>query len=178
MFVRIVVPLLVLAGTVPSVDAAPADHPSALLFLVRVIDRVPTKAQLTEAGAGPRGEALLRIASDRSLRRYARSRAAGMAGHFDAPQTRRALRRLVAESDDTEVRLQALVGITHLEGAGSRALLIGLLEHEHPELRAGAARGLVRIKAREAGSLIADRAQRESVPWVKSALQRLSAPRR
>jgi len=43
-------------------------HPARLLFLMRLIDQVPTKAQMIEAGAGENGEALIAIARDEMLR--------------------------------------------------------------------------------------------------------------
>ena len=153
-------------------QAAAGDHPDRLLLVLRLIDQVPTKAQLVEAGAGARGEALIRVADDRTLRRYTRVRAAGLLAHFDDAKTRGALRRLVQTSDDVEVRLQALVGLTYAERTAARPLLVKLLNDPNPHLRAAAGRGLVRIKAADRSAVIRARIEQETVPWVRSALHR------
>ena len=160
-------------GSVSIAQTSPTTrHSERLLLVLRLIDQVPTKDQLLAAGAGQNGEALLNIANDRTLKRYPRMRAAGLLAHFDSRQNRSALRRLVETSDDVEVRLQALVGLTHLEGANTEAFLVPLLDHANPHLRAGAARGLVRIKAVNRHAVLTARIQKESVPWVRSALSR------
>src|SRR5688572_21182046 len=81
-------------------------HPERLMFLMKLIDQVPTKAQLIEAGAGAQGEALVAIANDAMLPRYPRMRAAGALGMFE--EAKPALASIVEAGDDVEVRIQAL----------------------------------------------------------------------
>lgn len=124
------------------VDAS--DHPARLMFLMKLIDQVPTKAQLIEAGAGDHGEQLISIAFDRTQQRYPRMRAAGSLALFDGEASRAALTLLV-EDDDVEVSIQALVALVHLEGRAARPRLEALLKHPKAELRASASRQLARL---------------------------------
>ena len=121
------------------------DHPARLMFLMRLIDQVPTKAQLIEAGAGEDGAALISIANDRTLQRYPRMRAAGSLALFDSIASRAALAEIIEDGDDVEVKIQALVALVHLEGAAARPRLDALLQHQEPELRASALRQLARL---------------------------------
>lgn len=152
-------------------EAAPSDHRPELLALLRLIDQIPTKADLLRARITP--QALRAAAQDRSLHRYPRARAAGLLGHFDRNETREWLGQLVERSDDLEVRLQALVSLTRLKGHASQPRLTRLLSHPHPELRAAAARGLVRIEAPGLARQIERHLQIEPVPWVRTALRRV-----
>ena len=79
---------LVLSLSAAPVFAEEKDHSPKLMLLMRLIDQVPTKAQLIEAGAGLRGAALVAIANDTTLPRYPRMRAAGASGMFDRGQGR------------------------------------------------------------------------------------------
>ena len=119
------------------------NHPEQLMLLMKLIDQVPTKAQLIEAGSGDRGEALVAIANDAALPRYPRMRAAGALGMF--PEARPALAAIVENSDDVEVRIQALNSLVLIEKGEARPRLDALLLHAHPEMRAAAARQLSRL---------------------------------
>ena len=129
--------------------AAPAiaeayEHPARLMFLMKLIDQVPTKAQLIDAGAGDGGEQLISIALDRRQQRYPRMRAAGSLALFDGEASRAALATLI-EDEDVEVGIQALVAMVHLEGASARPRLTALLTHPNAALRASASRQLARL---------------------------------
>lgn len=157
-------------GLATQAYAHASEHRSEVLLILRLIDQIPTRVDLDRSGVRP--PELLAVAEDKALHRYVRARAAGMLGHFDEPGVRAAVRRLVTSSKDVEVRLQALVALTHLEGVASQTLLTELLEHPHPELRAAAFRGLVRIAAPNLSELIAHRLDVEAIPWVRSTLVR------
>ena len=125
--------------------SAPTDHPERLMLLMNLIDQVPTRAQMIEAGAGEHGEALVAIARDASLPRYPRMRAAGSLALFDTPESRAALGVILDQVEDQEVQIQALVALVHLEGARLTPRLQALKQHPNPELRAAAARQLDRL---------------------------------
>lgn len=136
----------------PAASADPGDHPEKLLLLMRLIDEVPTRAQMIEAGSGENGEALLAIARDASLPRYPRMRAAGSLALFESNESRIALAGLIDDPalGDHEVKIQALAALVHLEGAKIRPRLDAMRAgHPHPELRAAAARQLDRLSVRK-----------------------------
>jgi hypothetical protein len=135
---------LVLAAT-PAL-AEERDHPAKLMLLMRLIDQVPTKAQLLEAGAGEHGGALVAIARDTALQRYPRMRAAGALGMFK--EAKLALAAIVEQGDDVEVKIQALSALVHVEGAEARSRLNRLKLHAHPDLRAAALRQLSTLDSR------------------------------
>jgi len=170
--------LLLAVGLTVALPAAglAAEHPAKLLLLTKLIDQVPTKAQLVEAGAGAHGEALFAIAKDAELSRYPRARAASMLGHFDTDKGRDQLAALLDDPQvlDREVRIQALASLVALEKARAFDRLQGLLSDADPELRAAAVRNLGRIEHPQAkATLQAHLAQdREPVRWVRELTQR------
>lgn len=155
---------------------APEDHPAELLLLMRLIDQVPTRAQMDAAGAGRSGKALVAIARDRDLPRYPRIRAAGSLALFDTPASRQALAALLDDEaiEDPEVKIQALAALVHLEGTRTLPRLDDLLDHVHPELRAAAVRNLGRLDHPAARTALRARAEAnvEPVPWIERLLTR------
>src|SRR5688572_10495528 len=78
-----------------ALQAAEQAHPERLMLLLNLIDRSPSQAELIAAGGGEKGEALVRVAFDRSLALYPRMRAAGALGFFAGADVERALARIV-----------------------------------------------------------------------------------
>lgn len=150
--------------------AAPEDHPERLLFLLNLIDQVPNVAQLAEAGVDPTGRALYAVAADPSLPRYPRARAAGLLGRYASVEARGSLARLLTESNDLEVRVQAVAGLSYQEGAAALPRLKALLAEREPELRAAAIRGLQRINTPSARRLLEQHQKVETEGWVKATL--------
>jgi hypothetical protein len=125
------------------------DHPKELMLLMRLIDQIPTRAQLIEAGAGEKGEALVAVLADTTLARYPRMRAAGALGMFASVESRASLASAIDGDGDVEVRIQALASLVHLEGHAARPRLNALSSHAHPELRSAARRQLARLQQLE-----------------------------
>jgi HEAT repeat protein len=150
--------------------AAPEDHSDRLLFLLNLIDQVPDVAQLAEAGVDPNGQALFLVAADPSLPRYPRARAAGLLGRYANAQARGSLARLLTESNDLEVRVQAIAGLSFQEGAAALPRLQTLLGDREPELRAAAIRGLHRINTPSARRLLEQHRKVEPEVWVKATI--------
>src|SRR5690242_1011002 len=99
-----------------SAVAAERDHDQRVLQLVRLIDQAPTAADLSRAGAGDDGQALSRIARDRSLDRYARARAASLLALFPATPAELVLGSIAGDAtfDDVEVRIAAVAALSAL----------------------------------------------------------------
>lgn len=158
-----------------------AEHGERLLLLTKLIDQVPTKAQLVEAGAGAHGEALLAIAKDKDLPRYPRARAASMLGHFDSDKGRASLASLIDDPQilDREVKIQALASLVYLDGAKSFDRLSSMLQDPDPELRAAAVRNLGRIQHPGVQAALQARLADgvESVRWVKALTRRVAERR-
>lgn len=161
--------LALLLSSAPAV-AAPEAHSSRLLYLLNLIDQVPDAAQLAAAGVDAQGQALYAVAADRQLPRYPRARAAGLLGRYSGPASVAALSRLLAESDDLEVKVQAIAGLTHLEGNQALPRLQGLLADREPELRAAAIRGLRRLDTPAARTLLNQHRQVEKEAWIRASI--------
>lgn len=161
--------LALLFASTPAL-AAPEDHSARLLFLLNLIDQVPNVAQLAEAGVDPSGQALYAVAADASLPRYPRARAAGLLGRYPSVEARGALARLLTESNDLEVRVQAVAGLSYQEGAAALPRLQGLLQDREPELRAAAIRGLRRIDTPSARRVLEQHRRVEAEGWVKATI--------
>lgn len=166
---------LLVALLLPAAAQA-AEHPARLLLLTKLIDQVPTKAQLVEAGAGAHGEALYAIAADETLPRYPRARAASMLGHFDTPKARGRLADLLDDPRivDREVKIQALAALVRLEGPASLERLSDLSVHPDPELRAAAIRNLGRVEHPRVQAILQARLAEgaEPVRWVRELAAR------
>ena len=165
----------------PAGYAAPADHPERLLLLLNLIDQVPDRAQLVEAGADDAGAALERVARDAALPRYPRARAAGLLALFEHPEARARSAALVDDAavKDREVRIQALAALVHLEGPRAFARLSSLSRDPDPELRAAALRNLGRVEHPEKQALLHARLAEDGEPvaWIRDLARRaLTAP--
>lgn len=175
---KIITPLFALGLAVGASAAEAAEHPADLLLLTKLIDQVPSKAQLVAAGAGDNGEALFAIATDKGLTRYPRARAASMLGHFDSAKGRAQLKALLDSPEvvDREVKIQALSSLVYLDKAATFERLSGLLTHPDPQLRAAAVRNLGRIEhpgvQAALQARLADGA--EPVAWVRALTERIA----
>ncbi len=164
----LVLPLLL----VSSVAFANAD----LQHLLTHPEAQPTRAQWVDAGAGDKGQNLIEVAFDKKANRYARMRAVSALSHF--PEQKMKLAQLIQDKRvvDAEVRIQALTAYTFVAGAEALPLLESMSSDKQPELRAAAARNIVRISSPEADRLARAFLVRETEPWIKrsvvSALER------
>jgi HEAT repeat protein len=157
-----------------SVSGSALAAPPRLVEVLSMIDVVPTRAQLTAAGAGENGEVLVEIARDIAATSYVRSRAASALSLYDEPATRASLVSLIEDTklNDREVRIQAIAAYSVLEGRAALPKLALLLNDTEPQIRAAAVRGLVRTKSEEARALLQKRLQEENVPAIRSLITR------
>lgn len=147
--------------------AAHGDHPENLMFLVTLIDGVPTRAALDAAAAGDQGAGLVAIARDSSLPRYPRTRAAAMLGAYSGPRVAPALEGIIATADDIEVRIQAIASLAQTSGDGAIPRLEGLIQGKQPELSAASARALARMNTARARQVLS-----KHLPLMPPSLRR------
>lgn len=157
-------------------SAAPADHSDRLLLLLNLIDQVPDRAALLEAGADDAGEALTRVARDEALPRYPRMRAAGLLALFPSREAKARLAALVDDPavNDREVRIQGLAALVHLEGPAAFERLAAFARDPDPKLRASALRNLSRIEHPQKQALLQARLAEdgEQEPWIRDLATR------
>jgi HEAT repeat protein len=151
---------------------------NTLILLLSLLDVVPTKAQLVEAGAGQHGEVLAQVAMDQSVPRYARTRAASSLSMFDDEIARASLAALIDDPalDDPEVRIQAIAAYTVLERDRALPKLSLLAADRHPEIRAAAIRAAARLEHPDAKRLLAGRLNLENDAAVRALIERKLKP--
>lgn len=141
-------------------SAAPEDeYGPRLLLVLSAIDVVPTADQLRAAGAGVEGEVLAKIAVDRRVASYTRTRAASCLSLFGAEAAGRSLRAILDDRtlEDREVKIQAIAALSVVEGARALEKISPVLADRDPELRAAAVRAIARMPGERARVLLAAR---------------------
>ena len=162
-----------------SVAAAPADHPAALVQVLRAIDVVPTAPAL-EAAAAPIApeDALEAVALDGAMPLYERKRAASLLSVLPTPLAARHMATLARASIAVEVRATAVYTFVRSQAGPGPAeaealdLAEAALASDAPIVREAAVRGLRWVTAPAAEALVAAAEAAEQDPRVKAAIRR------
>ena len=161
--------------------ARPADHPPALLQLLRGIDTVPTAAALAKAAPGDTAAALNRAALDGDLSLYERRRAASLLSAFPGPVAEAYLQSIAKTAVEPPLRWIAVYTYCRTFGASAPARVVSLaeatLKSTEPLDREAAVRGLRFVSGAAATALLDATWAREKDKTVRAALARVRAQR-
>ncbi len=155
-------------------EARPADHPEALLSMLRAIDTLPTAAAIRATTRTPE-DALLKVAEDEVLGQYVRRRATSLLSLFPGHKAARHLQTL-RSSRSERVAWVATYTFIRMHGLSAperaRALAKRALTDQNEGQREAAIRGLRHVPGAATERMVERHAKGEQSKRVKAAIRR------
>ena len=163
----------------PASQAAPADHPRALLTMLRAIDTMPTAEAIRKVTTSPE-ETLRRMADDELLGQYVRRRATSLMSLFPGKSASRHLTDLTQSRSD-RVRWVAVYTFIRMHGQDApkraRAFAQEVLKTGGEGRREAAIRGLRHVPGKASVTLVTRHAKKERAARVLAAIRRFKQVR-
>jgi hypothetical protein len=162
-----------------SVHAVPADHPRALLTMLRAIDTMPTADSIRDITRTPE-DALRRVADDDVLGQYVRRRATSLLSLFPGRKSAKHLKELTASRSERVGWVATYTFIRmHGKSAASKARSFSkkMLAKGSEGQREAVIRGLRHVPGKTTVRLVTRHAARETSKRVLAAIRRFRQAR-